>query len=84
MNSSILQALTISSIGLVMLFAALAMLYGLMYLMTALIKDREPPPVADRPARKEADSQRQVAAIAIALARAELELETRGPAPPAA
>ncbi len=81
MNSSILHALTISGIGLVMLFAALALLYGLMYAMTALIKDREPTPKVEPPAASEADRRRlRVAAIAVGLARAEMELSGRDPA----
>lgn len=40
MDNPIVISLLVSGIGMLMLFLALALLYGLMYLMTALVKDR--------------------------------------------
>jgi Na+-transporting methylmalonyl-CoA/oxaloacetate decarboxylase gamma subunit len=40
MEDPLVISLVVTGIGMLMLFLALAVLYGLMYLMTALIKDR--------------------------------------------
>ncbi|HSD85223.1 MAG TPA: hypothetical protein VLG46_15275, partial [Anaerolineae bacterium] len=78
MDSLLTLSLAISGIGLLILFAALAFLYGLMYAMTALIKDRpsaqweEPVPIV-RTDERTARYARRAALIAVALARAELE-----------
>ena len=78
MNSDLTTALVVSGVGLLMLVAALAILYGLIYAMTALIKDqpevkvKEPPPAVGADARP-SDAQARVAVLAVALARAELE-----------
>jgi Na+-transporting methylmalonyl-CoA/oxaloacetate decarboxylase gamma subunit len=81
MESLLTLALAISGIGLLILFAALAFLYGLIYAMTALIKDRpgakrgEPAPTVETDERTTRATQR-AAVIAVALARAELELRS--------
>jgi Na+-transporting methylmalonyl-CoA/oxaloacetate decarboxylase gamma subunit len=71
MNDPIVIALVVSGIGMLTLFLALAFLYGLMYLMTALIQDR--------PQEQEAGSRKwRAAAIAVALACAEQDLSPAG------
>ncbi len=82
MEDPLVISLVVTGIGMLMLFLALAFLYGLMMLMTALIRDR---PEAGgrkqeaRSERQEAGSGRQRAAvIGVALARAELELKPIG------
>jgi len=78
MDNPLTTALVVSGIGLLMLFAALAFLYGLIYAMTAIIKDRpdvekkESAPAAGAD-RGTARAKRRVAVVAVALARAELE-----------
>lgn len=93
MNNPIVVSLFVSGIGMLMLFVALALLYGLMYLMTWITSLRAPtgerPDVTAR--RGEDDRQgaggtergarnlkRQAAVIAVALARAELDLSPIG------
>ncbi|MBL7063596.1 MAG: hypothetical protein ISS49_05225 [Anaerolineae bacterium] len=82
MDNPIVISLVVSGIGMLMLFLALVFLYGLMYLMTALIKDR--PGVEEKGSMGEgvcgsmgADKQRamrwRAAVIGVALARVEQE-----------
>ena len=89
MDNPIVISLVVSGIGMLMLFLALALLYGLMYLMTALVKDRpegeaegqggrEAEGQKDRGARKQTAMRQRVAVIGVALARAELELCSAG------
>ena len=84
MDSTLTIALAVSGVGLLILFAALAFLYGLMYAMTALIKDRpggqreKPVPTVETDAGT-AHAARRAAVIAVALARAELESRLAGP-----
>jgi Na+-transporting methylmalonyl-CoA/oxaloacetate decarboxylase gamma subunit len=86
MDNLLAIALAVSGVGLLILFAALTFLYGLIYAMTALIKDR---PGAQReesvPTVKTdegmARAARRAAVIAVALARAELESRPIGPLP---
>ncbi len=86
MDSPLTIALAVSGIGLLMLFAALAFLYGLIYVMTALIKDRpsakreEPAPTVETDERT-ARAARRAAVIAVALAQAELDSRPVGPLP---
>ncbi len=83
MDHPLTTSLVVSGIGMLLLFAALAFLCGLMYLMTAFIKDR--PEAEEQEAsgeeRKASGEEREMgikarraAAIAVALARAELEM----------
>jgi Na+-transporting methylmalonyl-CoA/oxaloacetate decarboxylase gamma subunit len=80
MDNPIVISLAVSGIGMLMLFAALTFLYGLMYLMTWATNIR--PSVTDRPTAKEAKGKEQderrrkqrAAAIAVALARAGQDL----------
>lgn len=75
MQDPLSTSLVVTGVGMLALFVALALLYGLMYLMTAFIKD---PPVAtlapDEDAPPAPGIALQVAVIAVALARAEQEL----------
>ncbi len=70
MDNPVTISLVVSGVGMLMLFLALALLYGLMYLMTALIKDR---PEAGGKRQKAGSGKRRAAVIAVALARAEQE-----------
>ncbi|MGD1993461.1 MAG: hypothetical protein PVI59_09730 [Anaerolineae bacterium] len=81
MNDSIAVALSISALGMLLLFGALLLLYGLMMALTAVARDRgQAPTPADRSPRGGHRVRRaRVAAIAVALARAERE---RSAAPP--
>ena len=87
MDDPLTTSLVVSGIGMLLLFLALALLCGLMYLMTALIKDRpeaeeQEPRGEKRGARSEERETRlkaqRAAAIAVALARAELEMSSSG------
>ena len=72
MDDPIIIALVVSGIGMLMLFLALAFLYGLMVLMTRITSIQALS--KDRPEAEEAGSRKQRAAvIAVALARAEQE-----------
>ncbi|HEY76144.1 MAG TPA: hypothetical protein G4O00_08185 [Thermoflexia bacterium] len=83
MDDPLTISLIISGIGMALLFAALFVLYGLMYLMTAVIKDRPAAavPVEEEPAEEPDEAKRRAAVIAVALARAERETFAIG-APP--
>ena len=89
MDDLLAISLVVTGIGMLMLFLALAFLYGLMVLMTrmtyirALIRKRPEAEGKEQEAgskKREAGSRkRRAAAIAVALARAEGELSTVGP-----
>ncbi len=85
MTNPLVAALIVSGIGMLMLFVAMGLLYGLMYGMTALIKDERPSSTKHRgdhegsPLHTRSSSPRETqmaAAIAVALARAEREMST--------
>ena len=87
MENSLVVSLTVTGIGMLALFLALVLLYGLMYGMTALIRER--PKAGDgeresmgegekKAAEEEGAMPRRAAAIAVALARAECELCATG------
>ncbi len=91
MDNPVTISLVVSGVGMLMLFLALTLLCGLMYLMTALIKDRPEAGIGEQGSRgageqrsrgaeeQEAGSRkRQAAVIAVALARAEQELSPIG------
>jgi Na+-transporting methylmalonyl-CoA/oxaloacetate decarboxylase gamma subunit len=75
MDNPLIIALVVSGIGMLMLFLALTLLYGLMYLMTALIKDQPTDQLTDQPVPEtdlpRFDQMQRAAVIAVALARAE-------------
>ena len=86
MDSTLTIALAVSGVGLLILFAALAFLYGLMYAMTAFIKDRpgaqrEEPVLTVKTDEGTAHAARRAAVIGVALARAELESRLASPSP---
>lgn len=74
MENGLNAALLITAIGMTLLFLALALFYGLMSALTAVIRDRVRGdfPQAEESERAE-DPMLQAAAIAVALARAEVE-----------
>jgi len=89
MENPLAISLVVTGIGMLMLFLALAILYGLIYLMTALIRDRPGAGEAEQEAAGEkqdtrnrgleaGDRKRRAAVIGVALARAELELSPAG------
>jgi Na+-transporting methylmalonyl-CoA/oxaloacetate decarboxylase gamma subunit len=84
MDDPLTIALAVSVIGLLLLFAALAFLCGLMYALTALIEDRptaqqkEPVRIVET-AERTARYAHRAAVIAVALARAEVESRPIGP-----
>ena len=83
MDDPLIISLVVSGIGMLMLFVALALLYGLMYLMTAFITDRpkavtETGEEGSRGAEEQRRSRLRAAAVAVALARAEQELSAIG------
>ena len=75
MDNPIVISLVVSGIGMLILFLSLAFLCGLMYLMTAFIKDRTDEPEQGAGGRRQEASSRRLraAAIGVALARAEQE-----------
>ena len=88
MENSLVVSLAVTGIGMLALFLALALLYGLMYGMTALIRERPKAGDGERgsmgggekeAAEEDGTMQRRAAAIAVALARAECELYATGP-----
>jgi len=91
MDNPVTISLVVSGVGMLMLFLALTLLCGLMYLMTALIKDRPEAGIGGQGNRgaeeqgsrgaeeQEAGSRkRQAAVIGMALARAEQDLSPIG------
>jgi Na+-transporting methylmalonyl-CoA/oxaloacetate decarboxylase gamma subunit len=88
MDDPVVVSLWVSGIGMLVLFLALAFLYGLMSLMTRFIKDRPEPDVrkqeseearsrnqeAGGEAQKPGGEKWRMAVIGVALARAELEM----------
>jgi Na+-transporting methylmalonyl-CoA/oxaloacetate decarboxylase gamma subunit len=86
MDNPLTIALAVSGVGLLILFAALAFLYVLIYAMTALIKDRpdtkqEEPVLTVETDGRTARFARRAAVIGVALARAKLESRPIGPLP---
>jgi len=76
MDDPLMTALSVTGIGMLVLFVALVFLYGLMYLMTEFTKDRTETQAQEKRGRggkEQHDVRRRVAVIAVALARAEQE-----------
>ncbi|MEJ2732953.1 MAG: hypothetical protein P8189_05165 [Anaerolineae bacterium] len=77
MENGLVVSLAVSGLGMLLLFTALALLYGLMYLMTSVLKDPGAAPVhagpgeQSVPERKEAATRAAVIAVALARARQE-------------
>lgn len=83
MDNLVVMALVVSAVGMFLLFVALVFLYGMMYLMTAVLKDPtpEPAPPAEESGTDAVDKAVvwRAAAAAVALARAEHELRSAHP-----
>jgi Na+-transporting methylmalonyl-CoA/oxaloacetate decarboxylase gamma subunit len=80
-DDPVVVSLFVSGLGMLVLFLALAFLYGLMYLMTTFIKDRPELEMGKQRSEKAGGrkqetggEKRRIAAIGVALARAELEM----------
>lgn len=82
MDHPLVVSLIVTGVGMLILFLALALLYGLMVLMTTLVKDRRGKGT-DEPGggktQEQEPTRRRAAAIAVALARAEQELSLARP-----
>jgi Na+-transporting methylmalonyl-CoA/oxaloacetate decarboxylase gamma subunit len=73
MDDPLMTALSVTGIGMLVLFVALVFLYGLMYLLTEFTKDRTETATEEkegRGAEKQHEMRRRAAVIAVALARA--------------
>jgi hypothetical protein len=86
MDDPVVVSLVVSGIGMLALFVALALLYGLMYLLTLFIRDR-PAGQSTRQQTNQPASQlidqptdqlKRAAMVGVALARAELEMSDIG------
>ena len=80
MDSSITSALVIALIGMTLLFLSLILFYGLLSLLTAVVRDRSGPDQqqleeqrADSDVGNRPEEVLRAAALAVALARAEAE-----------
>ena len=74
MDDPLITALSVTGIGMLVLFVALVFLYGLMYLLTEFTKDRTATATEEKDGRGAAEQhemRRRAAVIAVALARAE-------------
>ena len=90
MDDPLLISLAVTGIGMLILFLALALLYGLMHLMTTLLKERPGTEVQENVKAKEEREyedtdaweqslmKRRAAVVAVALARTEAELSVSG------
>lgn len=82
MENLLAISLIVSGVGLLLLFLALALLCGLMYLMTATIKDPLIAPVHSLEGHERVPGDKEVmfraVAVVVALARAEWELRPIG------
>ena len=79
MDNPITISLVVSGVGMLILFLALAFLYGLMMLMTALIKDRPTNRQINKSTNQQTNHLWRAAVIAVALARTESEMSPAGP-----
>ena len=80
--SDLLLSLQITAVGMGLVFSAIVVLWGMMSLLTALIRDKEPASDAPEPAPViESGLKAQAAAVAVALALAEQETSTAHPLP---
>ncbi len=79
MDNLLATTVIVVTVGMVLLFVALLLLYAMMYLMTTFIKDgSEVETVEQAPEVDERALRLHAAAIAVALARAETELSPAG------
>lgn len=74
MENLLVASLVVSGLGMLLLFIALAILYGLMYLMTTVLRDPTAAPVQSEPEGEqvagEEEATHRAAVIGVALARA--------------
>jgi Na+-transporting methylmalonyl-CoA/oxaloacetate decarboxylase gamma subunit len=85
MANDIILSLQITAVGMGLVFSAIVVLWGLMSLLTAIIRDKEPAAQESAPAPAPAmDSglKAQAAAVAVTLAIAEQQTSTAHPLPP--
>lgn len=83
-DNSWITVLTITVLGMGLLFLALAFFYGLLTAMARLLQDRAVVPARPPGTAGEEEARLQAAAVAVALARAGLQApQSRGPALPA-
>ena len=77
MENGLVVSLAVSGLGMLLLFIALVILYGLMYLMTSVLRDPGAAPVRARPEEQRVPGGKEAAiraaVIAVALARARQE-----------
>ena len=77
MENGLVVSLAVSGLGMLLLFIALAILYGLMYLMTSVLRDPGAVPVHRGPEEQRVpggtEAATRAAVIAVALARARQE-----------
>ncbi len=86
MTNNLILSLQITAVGMGLVFGAIIVLWGLMTLLTAVIKDKEPaveaePAPAPAPAI-DSGLKARAAAVAVALAIAEQQASTAHPLPP--
>jgi Na+-transporting methylmalonyl-CoA/oxaloacetate decarboxylase gamma subunit len=84
-DNALITALIIAAVGMTLLFLFLLLFYGLLSLLTAVIKDRpsaSAPPMREEEGKKVEEVVLRAAAIAIALARAEAEEASGQPMAP--
>ena len=80
--SDLLLSLQITAVGMGLVFSAIIVLWGMMVLLTALIREKEPASGAPEPAPIiENGFKAQAAAVAVAIALAEQETSTAHPLP---
>ncbi len=86
MDNLMVTAIVVSAVGMFLLFVALVFLYGMMYLMTSVLKDPTPESAlpAEGPGTEAVDETVvwRAAAAAVALARAEHESRSARPSVP--
>jgi Na+-transporting methylmalonyl-CoA/oxaloacetate decarboxylase gamma subunit len=82
LENGLVVSLAVSGLGMLLLFIALTILYGLMYLMTSVLRDPGADPVHARPEEQRVpggeEAATRAAVIAVALARARHEPDPLG------
>jgi len=83
MANDIILSLQITAVGMGLVFGAIVVLWGLMTLLTAIIKEKSPEAGQPAPVAASDDGLKaRAAAVAVALALAEQETSTAHPLPP--
>lgn len=77
MDNLLVHTLVVSALGMFLLFLALAFLYGLMYLMTTVLRDapsaQAQPAVEEQQGSEDREAKLRAAVVAVVLARARRE-----------